>query len=78
MTRYRKKPVEVEAWKIERDKPKPRWVGPIRWRDNYEGDPFCDVAKFGIAREGYWLVKDGDRKYVLPPTEFEQTYEVVE
>lgn len=82
--RYRKKPIEVEAWQVGSDEPKPEWL------ESAMGD---GVAK--PYRDGYWWViktlegdhraNDGDyiiqgvkdELYPCKPDIFEQTYEVV-
>lgn len=68
MTRYRKKPVEVEAWQVGSDEPMPEWVQ----RTVFMAHPI----------DGYWLIREEQRGHVyvdcVPLEEFEQTYEVVE
>ena len=83
MTRFRKKPVEVEAWQIDSSEPKPGWL--------------LDAMKSDMAIEhtdGTWLIKtlEGDHLgnigdyiirgvkgelYPCKPDIFEQTYEVI-
>lgn len=84
MTRYRKKPVEVEAWKVGSDEPMPEWLESAM--DDGTAKPY---------RNGYWwLIKtlEGDLRanagdyiiqgvkgelYPCKPDIFEQTYEAV-
>lgn len=68
MTRYRKKPVEVEAWQVGSDEPMPDWVKnaidagykPAHW----QGD-------------NAYYVLEGTSFAILSAAMFEQTYEVV-
>lgn len=43
MTKYRKKPVELEAWQVGSDEPKPEWVKRVMLFDEPES--------------GTWLIK---------------------
>lgn len=66
MTRYRKKPVEVEAWQVGSDEPKPEWAAesgakPTIWH----------------GKNPYYVLEDG-MTVVLSACVFEQAYEVVE
>lgn len=86
--RYRKKPVEVEAWQVGTE-PVPlfvneelRTVNGLIVRTN---DGYGVVTDKGIvpAYDGDYIVQDGISTFsVYPPDEFEkrfeQTYEVVE
>lgn len=68
MARYRKKPVEVDAWQVGSDEPMPKWARP----ENYP-----------CIYDGCWLVHEVTEKGVhrvcwYHPGEFEQTYEAVE
>lgn len=84
MTRYRKKPVEVEAWQIGSNEPKPLWL--------YDA---MENGTASIQLGGTWIIKtlEGDHLgnvgdyiiqgvkgelYPCKPDIFEQTYEVVE
>lgn len=85
MTRYRKKPVEVEAWQIASDEPKPRWLLDAMANDvalervdgsgwlirTLEGNHFGNVGDYIIKGVKGEL-------YPCKPDIFEQTYEVVE
>ncbi len=85
MTRYRKKPVEVEAWQVGSNEPMPEWL--------------LDAMANDIALErvdgSEWLIRtlEGDHRasngdyiiqgvkgelYPCKPDIFEATYEVVE
>lgn len=85
MTKYRKKPVEVEAWQIGSDEKKPAWL---------LGAMANDVALERVDGSG-WLIRtlEGDHignvgdyiirgvkgeLYPCKPDIFEHTYEVVE
>lgn len=85
MTRYRKRPVEVEAWQVGSDEPKPVWLLDAmaneialessdgrRWSiQTLEGDHFGNVGDYIIQGVKGEL-------YPCKPDIFEQTYEVVE
>lgn len=82
MTRYKKKPVEVEAWQIGSDEPMPKWLE--------------EAVNAGVAKSyrggHWWIIKtlEGDHRgnqgdyiiqgvkgelYPCKPDIFEQTYE---
>lgn len=73
--RYRKKPVEVEAWQVGSE-PEPEWAEARRypagiWRISADGSYMeCSDGDF-IVRER-WMTR------VVSRQEFEQTYEVIE
>lgn len=85
MTRYRKRPVEVEAWQIGSDEKKPAWLLDAMANDvalervdgtgwlirTLEGDHFGNVGDYIIQGVKGEL-------YPCKPDIFEQTYEVVE
>lgn len=85
MSKYRKRPVEVEAWQIGSDEPKPVWLldamendialdssdGSCWFIQTLEGDIFCTVGDYIIQGVKGEL-------YPCKPDIFEQTYEVVE
>ena len=88
MTRYRKKPVEVEAWQVGTD-PKPLFVKEeMRTVNGFivrTNDGYGVVTDKGIvpAYDDDYIVMEGMSTFsVYPPGEFEkrfeQTYEVVE
>lgn len=70
MTRYRKKPVEVEAWQVGSEEPKPEWLP----------DDCIGVSRHVGLLMGYWYVLESP--YIYPKLvdnfRFRQTYEVVE
>lgn len=83
MTKYRKKPVEIEAWQLGSDEAWPIWI---------EGAIYCGEI---LTNEDHWIIKtlEGDHKashgdyiikgvknelYPCKPDIFRQTYEVVE
>lgn len=79
MTRYRKKPVEVEAWHVGHE------VAPVWTKNQLRIERYCngEVAvknKYGSIKAygNDYVVKDSGQFYVLNEDEFEQTYEVVE
>lgn len=65
MTRYRQKPVEVEAWQVGSDEPRPDWI---------------DDESLRYCPHGGWVVNDNSRAglYWVGKAKFEQTYEVIE
>lgn len=65
MTRYRKKPVEVEAWQVGSDKPMPEWA---------KNSPL--VPAF-LPAVGDYFVYDGSSVVAMSARTFEQTYEAV-
>lgn len=65
MTRYRKKPVEVEAWQVGSDEPMPDWVA----QDGKEPNPWHGNNPY--------YVKDGYNVVILSAIGFESNYEVV-
>lgn len=81
MTRYRKKPVEVEAWQVGSDEPMPEWVlGCGKNRNDSTGSTMHVMTTNGslICRYGNMLVWENG---VITPWTlegFEQTYEVAE
>lgn len=65
MTRYRKRPVEVKAWQVGSEEPKPEWLEDF------------DVSQM----RDDWIVRKLSPNgciNILSNEEFEQTYEVVE
>lgn len=70
MTRYRKKPEEVDAWQVGSDEPMPEWA--------------CEYLNYNPhIQERYshlrlWLVRAGRRILLCTRYQFEQTYEVIE
>lgn len=65
MAKYRKKPVEVEAWQVGSDEHMPEWVESSGTKPN----PW----------QGYnaYFVKEGNNVVILSAYMFEQTYEVI-
>lgn len=89
MTRYRKKPVEVEAWQVGSDEPMPEWlmraVNKKMIRLQAEKSELVYVvrtprAEFKAKNHDYIIDMRSTPTMldVLPPEHFEQTYEVVE
>lgn len=79
MTRYRKKPVEVEAWQVGSDETKPDWVMCGKF-DKKKGLPIA-FEECGViyVKESTWIVrKDNEMVQLLTDKGFRQTYEVVE
>lgn len=88
MARYRKKPVEVEAWQVGSDEPMPVWFweayhdGVVRPVDKLISKSGCIIKTL----EGDMTASIGDfvirgvkgELYPCKPDIFEQTYEVVE
>lgn len=70
MTRYRKKPVEVEAWQVGSDEPMPE-----QWFDLRS---YLTLTENEDALRGAWIIKFTDDSFnVISSKEFNQTYEVV-
>lgn len=78
MPRYRKKPVEVEAWQVGTE-PKPDWVVAAK--------PIADGVAWNIAttimpcvvNEGDYLILHADDTLTYcPECTFRATYEVIE
>ena len=68
MTRYRKKPVEVEAWKVGSDEPRPDWVDVCYAANPHMGE-----------HPGLWLIRlPSGLVRLCTNYQFEQTFEVVE
>lgn len=76
MTRYRKKPVEVDAWKVGSDEPMPEWADALE--KVIEGPADFFLLGWGSVSIGDWLVNGYDDIYIVDTNTFEQTYEVVE
>ncbi len=64
MARYRKKPVEVEAWQVGSDNPAPDWAkNHMRWH---------------ATKEGTWIVRDKPwHVFLVSEKRFECDYEVI-
>lgn len=78
MFKYRKKPPEVEAWRVAFNKPKPGWVLDMA-RITYS-DIVCVKTTKGYveAKIGEYLVLDQDRNlYVFQEDSFKASYEPV-
>lgn len=81
--RYRKKPVELEAWQVGSDEPMPEWV-----HGEYVGNGLGDIYQYimlttevGEMRAPvgcYIMHMPDDSARIVPPGIFEQAYEVVE
>ncbi len=76
MTRYRKKPVEVEAWQVGSDEPMPDVIAESCARNIVMGGYY--VPYTGYARGSDWIVFYDDGFEIVDQCIFEQTYEVVE
>lgn len=65
MARYRKKPVEVEAWQVGSEEPCPKWV--------------MENGASHHVHPHQWFVRD-ERGYIFIESmeSFKQTYDVVE
>lgn len=78
MTRYRKKPITIEAFRLGYDEP-PEWAISV-------GDMFdssvCQIATLEgvmIANKGDYIIKGVQGElYPCKPDIFEETYEVVD
>lgn len=69
VTRYRKKPVEVEAWQVGSDEPMPEWAASY----------LAVYPHFDERYSGLWLVRYPSGYIELNTNyQFEQTYEVME
>lgn len=78
MPRYRKKPVEVEAWQVGSE-PMPDWIDECRPSEEDRMACVVEMAD-GFSCEiayGDYIIKDGGFYSWSPATKFEQTYEVV-
>lgn len=81
MTRYRKKPVEVEAWQVGSDEPMPEWVfACAKNRNDSTGLSMHVLTINGSLICAYGDVLVWENGVITPWTleDFEQTYEVVE
>lgn len=79
MPRYRKKPVEVEAWQVGSDEPMPEWAQKAC--RGVDGDKLIFVvygSGYIRAKDGMWIVKREDDISILSNLLFEHTYEVME
>ncbi len=83
MTRYRKKPVEVEAWQVGTE-PVPIWIRsaiPLHNSSTDEGILWLieayDGYKNGFPEGSYLILKDGRISYASEGF-FERNYEVIE
>lgn len=85
MTRYRKRPVEVEAWQVGGGEIPPTWIDDAM----VSGTMKADYDNFGFkiktlegdvrARYGDYIIQGVKGElYPCKPDIFEQTYEVVE
>lgn len=83
MTRYRKKPVEVEAWQVGTE-PVPEWItlatkDDVRYNNGYHYLIHTDDGLTGYPVEGMYIVRDGYGNCHFEKQDiFEQNYEVVE
>lgn len=83
MTRYRNKPVDVDAWQVGSDEPMPEWA-----RTGYKGAETYELfggmyikTPFGEAmvEKGDYIIMDVKGElHPCKPDVFEQTYEAVE
>ncbi len=78
MTRYRKKPVEVEAWQVGSDEPMPEWLGLLS-ETLGNGDLLYRTSR-GSCRlpAGVCAVYDGEIVKFFTAECFADHYEVVE
>lgn len=79
MTRYRKKPVEVEAWQVGSDEPMPEWVEQIHRGCTEDGRQLFVFPNYGLVplAPTTWLVYDSASVDIIAAPQFEQTYEAV-
>lgn len=76
MTKYKKKPIEVEAWQVGSDEPMPE---DMRKDCAFNGDYMAYyVDGCGYASNGDWIIRDYEWYSIADNDIFEQTYEVVE
>lgn len=69
--RYRKKPVEVEAWQVGSDE-----LEPVEW---FDLKSYITLRENSESLKGAWIIKFTDGSFnVVSNEEFEQTYEVAE
>lgn len=79
MTRYRKKPVEVEAWQVGSDEPMPEWLdGKIEMLPGGEARMKVTMHSIRVPKGAYLVKGDDGRIKSAKKRCFEQTYEVVE
>lgn len=84
MTRYRRKPVEVEAWQVGSDEPCPDWILSARfYQKGYNGDPdmwfvLCadDWGTSFHALVGNFIINDGGYYSMWPSDVFDDEYGV--
>lgn len=78
MTRYRQKPVEVEAWQVGSDELMPEWIRSVR---ECEDDPrYCEVVMsdgFDIETAyGNYIVNHVPGIFCASAERFEETYDI--
>lgn len=80
MTRYRKKPVEVEAWQVGSDEPMPDWIHEVlpAPRHGYGAVVVMTFARPLYAFDGVWIVSSDETAWRMFPPDFEKQYEVAE
>lgn len=78
MTRYRKKPVEVDAWRVGHEV-SPEWARNEHRIERYRNGEVVVKNKYGGIKAycNDYVVKDGGQFYVIHEDEFLQTYEAV-
>lgn len=78
MARYRKKPMEVEAWQVGSDEPMPEWIGLLS-ETLGNGDLLYRTSR-GSRRikAGHYAVYDGESVTFFTAEGFADHYEVVE
>lgn len=85
--KFRKKPIEVEAWQIANDQlgDVPEWVvqatidGEIQWREDFSGDSIVVMTLNGpvVGKFGDYVIKGTHDIYPVAKNVFEETYEKV-
>lgn len=80
MTRYRKKPVEVDAWQVGSDEPMPEWIQMIRVHEIPNPIVRCGDDIWYEVHDGEWIIKETeyDREIFSAGGFFEANYEVIE
>jgi hypothetical protein len=84
MARFRKKPVEIEAWMFGGLEPRPAWLREALERGSvwFQGGsaPYYTIATLEgemRAREGDWIIQGVKGLYPCKPDIFAATYEPV-
>lgn len=78
--RYRKKPVEVEAWQVGSDEHMPAWVEMVTTAEIPNPIVRCGRDIWAEVHDGDWVIREteDDQDVISAGPYFDHTYEVVE